>query len=115
MANENWHMSKSIPISLIFAILVQTVGVVWWASTLDSKVSQLDRTLANLVIDTEEEDLRQWARINDNEELVALAINNERVSTAIISRVEEDIKTMQQDLKEMNSLLQEFFREKLVK
>ena len=30
---EPWHMSKSVPISLVLALAIQTVGLVAWAST----------------------------------------------------------------------------------
>lgn len=30
---EHWHTSKSVPISIIFAILVQTIMLIIWAST----------------------------------------------------------------------------------
>lgn len=38
MANEQWHLSKSVPISFIFAILMQTVALVWFVSSLNASV-----------------------------------------------------------------------------
>jgi hypothetical protein len=35
---ESWHLSKSVPITFIFAIACQTVALVWYVSTLDSAV-----------------------------------------------------------------------------
>ena len=28
----SWHVDRNIPISLLFAMLIQTAGIVWWAS-----------------------------------------------------------------------------------
>jgi len=39
MAGDNsWHLDKRVPLTLIFAIFLQTVGVFWWASEINSQV-----------------------------------------------------------------------------
>lgn len=38
MANENWHLSKSVPISFIVAIIGQTIALVWFFASLSSSV-----------------------------------------------------------------------------
>lgn len=44
--DENkWHLDRRVPISLIFAILVQTGGFFWWAATTSEKVSVLKERL----------------------------------------------------------------------
>ena len=42
MAENSWHLDKKVPIAIIFAILMQTVGIVWWASQMDSRVAHLE-------------------------------------------------------------------------
>jgi hypothetical protein len=39
---QPWHLDKSIPLGLIFAILVQTTGMVWWAASLTERVGSLE-------------------------------------------------------------------------
>ena len=39
---QPWHLDKSIPLGLIFTILVQTVLVVWWAAVLTTRVDTLE-------------------------------------------------------------------------
>lgn len=39
MSNEPWHLSKSVPISIIVGFVMQFAGFVWWTSQLDSRVS----------------------------------------------------------------------------
>jgi hypothetical protein len=57
---ESWHLSKSVPISLIFAIFIQTAGVFWWASGVDAKVAGLMKANS-----THSEGRRRvWNRIN---------------------------------------------------
>ncbi len=41
MSEDNsWHLSKSVPITLIFAIVMQTVALVWFMSSLSSDLDQ---------------------------------------------------------------------------
>ena len=39
MSDEPWHLSKSVPISIIVGFIMQFAGFVWWTSQLDSRVS----------------------------------------------------------------------------
>jgi len=39
MANESWHLSKAIPISFILAIVVQTMSLVVFITTLSGEVA----------------------------------------------------------------------------
>lgn len=42
---ESWHLSKSVPITFILAIVGQTVALVWYVSTLDAAVESNSRDL----------------------------------------------------------------------
>jgi hypothetical protein len=41
--DSRWHLDKRVPIALIFTIIVQTAGLVWWASSLTERVNTLER------------------------------------------------------------------------
>jgi hypothetical protein len=41
--DENWHLSKAIPISIIFFLALQTVGIMAWAVRLDYRVQVLEQ------------------------------------------------------------------------
>lgn len=43
---ERWHIGKEIPLSLIFAIIVQTGGFIWGLATLTAKVDDLSIQMA---------------------------------------------------------------------
>jgi len=48
MSNESepWHLSKNVPITFILAIIIQSVGVVWFVSGLESSVNTNVRDIA---------------------------------------------------------------------
>ena len=46
MANENeWHLSKSVPLTFIMAIVGQTIALVWFVASLDSDIESNTREL----------------------------------------------------------------------
>jgi len=108
--NGEWHLNKSVPIALIFAIFIQTAGAIWWASTINAKVDELDRSISQSNViqvddsrDLASENLRQWARINVLEDAVQRITANNNTLEAILTRLEEQVK-------ENNSLLKEYLR-----
>ena len=46
MTNEQWHLSKSVPISIIGAVVVQTITIVWFIANLNANVQINTRDLA---------------------------------------------------------------------
>lgn len=34
---DSWHLDKRIPIALIGAVVIQTLGVGWWAATMQAR------------------------------------------------------------------------------
>ena len=43
---DNWHLSKSVPVTVIVTIVMQSLGLVWYVSTLDASVSTNAREIA---------------------------------------------------------------------
>lgn len=37
-------MDRKVPVSLIFAIVVQTAAIIWWGSDINTRVNSLERT-----------------------------------------------------------------------
>jgi len=37
-----WHLDKKVPISIIFAMVIQTAAILVWATKLDSRVVSLE-------------------------------------------------------------------------
>lgn len=40
---EHWRVDRHIPVALICTLILQTAGAVWWASQLQSRVTELER------------------------------------------------------------------------
>jgi hypothetical protein len=84
-ANKSWHLSKSIPLTLIFAIACQTVALIWFVASLRSDV---DNNAKELV--------RQDTRISSLEEIV----QNQAVT---MGRIDENIKAIRTTIENMAS------------
>jgi hypothetical protein len=52
MPNDPWHLSRSVPISLIFAIFCQTVALIWFVATLRNDVDANSKDLIRLDVRT---------------------------------------------------------------
>jgi len=60
MSKEPWHLSKSVPISIIIGFIMQFAGFVWYSSQLDSRVSTNTNEIMRLEVRTEKlEDIVQ--------------------------------------------------------
>ena len=75
---ESWHLSKSVPITFILAIVLQTFGVIWYMSNLDANVELNARDIA-----------RHEIRINEMEKQTQeLKVLN--------ARIDENIKAIRE-------------------
>lgn len=74
MSKENWHLNKSVPLTLVFALVVQAVALVWFFAELDNNIQ------AN-----EAQVIQHDARIENLEQLV----QGQAVSLA---RIDENIR-----------------------
>ena len=72
MSEQEWHLSRSVPISLIFAIACQTVALIWFVATLRNDVDANKTEIVRLETRTENlEDIVQsqavtLARMDEN-------------------------------------------------
>jgi len=73
---ESWHLSKSVPVTLIVAIVLQTISLVWYVSSLDPSVKNNARDL-----------VRQETRINTLEKTV-------QMQAVSLGRIDENIKAI---------------------
>lgn len=77
MSNEEaWHLSKSIPLTLVFAIFCQTVALIWFVASLRNDIDAAQKEL-----------VRQDTRISTLEEIV----QNQAVT---MGRMDENIKAI---------------------
>jgi len=76
MSDEPWHLNKSIPITFLFAILLQTVALIWFVATLRNDV---DNNRANI--------LRNEVKV---ESLSALVQDQ----SILLARIDENLKVI---------------------
>lgn len=72
MPDDNWHLSKSVPLTLIFGLVVQGAAIVWTVSMMMSDIDRNAAAINTLDFRVEKiEDLVQsqaiaMARIDEN-------------------------------------------------
>jgi uncharacterized ion transporter superfamily protein YfcC len=81
--NSQWHLSKSVPITFILAIIMQTVSLVWYVSSLDNNVSNNTKEL-----------LRQEVRIENLEDVV-------QTQAVTLARIDENINSIREMMQEI--------------
>ena len=80
---DGWHLSKSVPATFVLAIVVQTVGLVWYMSSLDATVTSNAREIA-----------RHEIRINEIEKTAQL-------QAVMLGRIDENIKAIRDAVDKM--------------
>ena len=78
--NNSWHLSKSVPVTFILAIVCQTVALVWYVSSLDSSVEINAREIA-----------RHEVRIIEVE-------RTGQAQAVMLARIDENIKAIRDNL-----------------
>jgi hypothetical protein len=92
MTHEHWHLRKEIPVALIFAIVVQTGGVLWWASAINQRVAQIE--------------LRVEAAALRSQNVDNLLASQATQIAVLVERIE----TQNRRIEETNELLREYLR-----
>ena len=83
MNNEPWHLSKSVPLSIIFAVIVQTVTLVWFIAGLNASIDNNARDI-----------VRHETRL----ESLETSVQNQAIAVA---RMDENIQAIRQMLEQM--------------
>jgi len=81
--NESWHLNKSVPISLIFALICQAAAIIWTVSSMSSTLEQ------NSI-----EIVRLDARTTSFEKIV-------QEQAVAMARIDENIKAIRQYVEQM--------------
>jgi hypothetical protein len=82
---DNWHLSKSVPVTLVLAIVAQTVALVWYISSLDSSVKANARDI-----------IRNETRLESLETIV-------QAQAVTLGRMDENIKAIRESVEKMAS------------
>tara|TARA_B110000977_G_C10882537_1_gene418097 strand:+ start:540 stop:812 length:273 start_codon:yes stop_codon:yes gene_type:complete len=76
MNEQEWHLSKSVPLTFVVAIFLQTVSLVWYVSSMDNNIKNNEKEL-----------LRQDVRLGSLEEVV-------QSQALTLARIDENIKSI---------------------
>jgi hypothetical protein len=76
MNEEPWHLSKTVPLTMVFAIAMQTIAFIWFISSLNSDV---------------ENNTKNLGRLESRTDLLNVEVQNHAVTSA---RIEENIKAI---------------------
>jgi len=76
MSDNQWHLSKSVPVTFILAIVAQTVALIWFVATLRSDVDMNQQQI-----------LRHEVRLETVEDIV----QNQAV---MLARIDENLKAI---------------------
>jgi hypothetical protein len=81
--NDEWHLSKSVPVSFILAIIGQTVALVWFVASLNNDLETNTREL-----------VRHETRIQNLE----ISVQNQAIT---MGRMDENIKAIRDAVEKM--------------
>jgi cell division protein FtsB len=83
MSNEPWHLSKSVPLTIIFAAIAQTITLVWFIAGLSASIDRNTRDI-----------IRHETRI----ETLEASVQSQAISVA---RMDENIQAIRAMLEQM--------------
>ena len=99
MAAEQWHLDKRVPIALILAIVVQTSGAIWWASSMTERMGQIERRMDS-----------EAAQSQNVENLVASQATQIAVLVERIEAQNRNVDRLSQEVASTNGLLRDYLR-----
>lgn len=80
---EAWHLSKSIPLTLVLAIICQTIALIWFVATLRNDIDAAQKDI-----------VRHDTRINSLEDTV-------QEQAVTMGRIDENIKAIRESVEAM--------------
>ena len=83
MSEQEWHLSRSVPLSMILAIICQTVALIWFVATLRNDVDANQMKIVQL--ETRTKDLS--GMVQDQSIMIARMDENIKAIRDIIERM----------------------------
>ena len=83
MSDDSWHLSKSVPITLIFGLLVQGAAIVWTVSMMMSDIQDNAEDIVAIE--------QRMGRLEDSVQRQAVAL----------ARIDENIKAIRSSVEKM--------------
>ena len=83
MENDSWHLNKSVPITLIFGLIVQGAAIVWTVSMMMSDIQDNAEDIVAIE--------QRMGRLEDSVQSQAVAL----------ARIDENIKAIRSSVEKM--------------
>ena len=80
---NSWHLSKSVPVTLIVALILQAAAIVWTVSQMQSSIEQ---NATNIV------------RLETRTEKIEIAVQSQAIALA---RIDENIKAIRESVEQI--------------
>lgn len=97
VAAEQWHLDKRVPIALIFTLFIQSAAAIWWAASINERMSANEANITTIKAD-------QSAA---NKEL-----ESQRTQVAVLveqlGNTNNNLERLQSEVRDTNILLREF-------
>lgn len=86
MEKESWHLSKSVPLTFVLAILCQTIALVWFVASLNNGIQSNTREI-----------VRHETRLIALEAIV-------QTQAITMARIDENIKSIRQMMEDSRTV-----------
>lgn len=86
---EHWHLDKRVPISLIMTLVIQTVAVIWFFSTLSHRVDANALAIKAVTLSATRQDQRVRTNTNAISSISATLRNIERTTERIEKKLDD--------------------------
>lgn len=98
--NNHWSLDKRIPLALIMAVFLQTTGAIWWASSVNERL-----------IDVEEDQIVFDRRLTNSE--AQISRQREQAASLVneIKHTNEGLKILRTEVGTTNALLRQLLTE----
>jgi hypothetical protein len=87
--NNQWHLSKSVPVTFILAIVAQTVALIWFVATLRNDVDVNRQSIG-----------RNLSGIEQNKEQISQLRVVVQSQAVTLARIDENIKAIRSAVEE---------------
>lgn len=102
-SGRQWHLERKVPVTLVFVILMQTMGFVYWGASFavetENRLKQIERRLEGFA--TRDESVRR--QVEEQGRTVAVLINR-------VDNTNDGLAALRSELQGTNSLIRELLR-----
>lgn len=93
---EQWHLDKRVPIALIFTLFVQSAAAIWWAASINERMSANEANITTIKAD---------------QAVTGKELETQRTQVAVLveqlGNTNKNLERLQTEVRDTNTLLRE--------